>query len=298
MDDTGQTLTLDQAVSLMPDDHSAGSVALYEESTPQEPAHVNDPGTIEEPAERHGKQLTLDEASEIELADDEEVRQIASSEKPVAVLEGKPLTLPELVTGYATRKQLETAAAELQAHHEEVQAAGQGIIEAAWQLSGLMVKLMPPEPDINLSYVNPGEYTRLKAHHEAVYGQASQVLMGVQAAKDAADGLAVQHHGRNLISENAKLIEHFPECADPEGREQFFDRIRDVAYTCDFSENEMRAVSDHRLFRLAYLAVQGMEAAERLTRHKPKKPRKKHSTAYERLTASGSIDDAVMVDFD
>jgi hypothetical protein len=164
-----------------------------------------------------------------------------------------------------------------------------------------MSQQLPPAPDETLLHLNPMEYTRRKAVYDEAVAVVENTLSQGEQARHAAGVMAGQRYGANIQGELQKLDEHFPNCATREGRAVFLDSVRDTVYACGFSEDDMLQTIDHRMFRLAHLAAIGKQVEDRQEAPRPKKNRRRRhrrSEAMERLYQSGSIEDALAVDFD
>jgi len=289
--DLADSITLDEATS----------VDLIE--TPVEQP-VYDPGTLEnEPSSKPEPKsdLTLDQAVQQYADDDGKAVPRAAREQPAVVLGDQPLTLSQLVNGYVAGINLQGAVHGLDARYAQVIEAAKDVAHGAMALAEYLTAQLPAAPTAELSIINPGEFVRQKAAYEEGHKIIQNVLQTAQLARQQAAAINAQQRGDMLKLENQRLIECFPECGDPEGREQFFDKVREVAYACDFSEDELRQVADHRMFRLAHLAMAGLErqqATQQRQRRKPQPKRQKHGDAMERLRETGSLQDAMAVDFD
>ncbi|MCA1491845.1 hypothetical protein [Sinorhizobium alkalisoli] len=119
-----------------------------------------------------------------------------------------------------------------------------------------------------------------------------------------------------IAAENAKLLEAFPETGDDEGRRSFFADAFETARELGFSDEEMREVIDHRLFKLVHYARLGLnaeraraKALQKVSAAPALAPRTKAKSlaqrqsresreAMQRLSRTGSIRDAMAVDFE
>lgn len=297
--DADTTLTLDQALDIEIADEGEGNLVPAQPPMADEPGgDTFEPDSIPEPA--YG--LTLEQAAEI--YDDGENDQSSSLKlapsSAAAIIDGKPVTLSDLVRGYAGFQRVQQALGRLDEEYEAVQQAADGVVSSAWELSRFMVAQMPPEPDMVLLQLNPTEYVQQKAQHDQALGSVQHVLGQAQQARASAFSLQERYHNLNLETEKTRLEHHFPELSDSGHRHQFFQRMLDVAYACGFSRAEFEQVVDHRIFRLGALALKGMEAIAEAPkpREKRRHRRRRYSEAMERLERTGSIEDAVMVDFD
>lgn len=247
--------------------------------------------------------LTLDDAVE-EMDDDERPgRAVVPGREPIAAVVGNtPLTMTQLVNAYADRQALEQGWEVLTRQHEELISASESLFHNAWALASFMADRMPPEPDASLAYTNPGAYVAQEAVHQNAARAVAHIVEQGQEAKQAVANYSAIRDEQILISENARLLSYFPDAGHGEERVQFFDRVFDVAAYCGYSVNDVMAVKDHRLFVLADLAADGLakrqDAPRETSRSTPRKRRRSHNTAMERLSQTGTLADALQVDFD
>jgi hypothetical protein len=298
-----ETMTLDEATEVV----WADEAPAENEIAPLAPEpDVLDEGTLEDQPEGTSEErsLTVDEAAALDIVDNggsaaDDADAGSESEKPIAVLDGTPLTRTQLVQGYAHGMQLQAQVNAISGQTREVEVAAERVAGAAWTLAGLIQRQMPPLPDPALARLNPAEYVR----REAIYNEASATVEALlsqgEEARQASGLLAGQQRTATIQRELHQLAFHFPSCVKPEGREAFLSRVWEAVSSCGFTEAEMRQVIDHRHFRLAALAALGLDALQRSQQPKrsKSKPRREHSSAMARLRESGSLEDAVAVDW-
>lgn len=174
--------------------------------------------------------------------------------------------------------------------------------------------LIPDAPDASLALSDPNKYTAQKAQHEAAMAQVQMLIEAGEAPKEIAAGMAEEDRKAQLQEANRQLIEMFPEAAGGESRERFFTGVQSVANDLGFSNDDLGQVTDPRIFALAHWAQKGMEADKAKTKAKakvakapPATPRKPgqgarkangNAEAMRKLSRSGSLQDALAVDFD
>jgi regulator of replication initiation timing len=160
---------------------------------------------------------------------------------------------------------------------------------------------------------DPGKYVADKAMHDAMMAQVAAVIEQAQAPKEAVNTLTQEQRAELLQSENAKLAEAFPQTAKPETRKKFFDDVTRVASELGYSQADLEGVTDHRMFKLAYYAKLGMDAekakakaAQKVAKVPPMAQQKRQAPAQvranqdamKRLAKTGSIHDAMAIDFE
>src|SRR5690606_39042023 len=120
-----------------------------------------------------------------------------------------------------------------------------------------------------------------------------------------------------IASEDAALVARFPATTTQEGRQKFFTEAVLAAKELGYSDAEVKQALDHRLFALAHYANIGMKAEKAREKAKvkaqhappvaPQKQRqhggnqaaaRRNQEAVKRLARTGSIEDAMSIDFD
>lgn len=318
MTDEPDTTPLDEDVT--------DNVALSDDDTPDSP-HYYDPDADQDTVEVESEDGTDDEADEAEA--DEPAEGQETEEQPdedpdtvtVTLDDGAAVPLGELKKGYLrqadfTRKTQELSNERnsvsqdrdsLKADNERLQRVTQSFVEH-------LTSLVPDAPDASLALSNPNSYTAKKAQHEAAMAQVQKLIevgseaTGLGSEINAADKLKADR------AANAKLVEMFPQAASGESRKTFFKDVASVATELGFSNEELGGLVDPRIFALAHYAKIGREAETakvtakaKVAKAPPATPRKPgrgarqasgNAEAMRKLTKSGSIHDAIQIDFD
>jgi pyruvate/2-oxoglutarate dehydrogenase complex dihydrolipoamide acyltransferase (E2) component len=176
---------------------------------------------------------------------------------------------------------------------------------------------MPPEPNPSLAMQDPGRYVQERAVYEAAAIRVNQLLAQANEPKQVVQQLTQQQTNETLAREDAELRKHFPETATPEGRDKFFEAAFETGRQLGFSEEEMQGVGDHRTLRAIHYAklglaaeqakkkaMQKVTAAPAPTTPKPKaqgpnvQQVRKNQDAMQRLGKTGSMKDALSIDFE
>ena len=174
--------------------------------------------------------------------------------------------------------------------------------------------LVPEAPDASLAYSDPNKYTAMKAQHEAAMGQVQKLIELGEAPKEIGTGMSEADLKQAQKEANEQLIQKYPEIAEGKPREEFFNGIQDAANTFNFSNEELSNLTDVRIFELAHWAKKGLAADKARTTAKakvakapPATPRKPgqgarkpngNAEAMRKLSRSGSLKDALSIDFD
>lgn len=234
----------------------------------------------------------------------------------VTLSDGEKLPLSELKLGFMRDRDYRQKTQQVSNQRRDLEALATSVSQAVDAIADHLTKSLPPAPDPNLAITNPGEYTRRKAMHDHAMGQIAKVLETAHAPKDAVNKLTEQQHRELVASETAKLSEAFPQVRTQEGHKQFFDAAAQTARELGYSDEEIGGATDHRLFTLAHYARIGLKAEESKakaakkvanvppvapTKRQPSKNAAKHRSnrdAMKKLNQSGSIHDAMAVDWD
>lgn len=266
---------------------------------------------------------TDDEAEaepEAEATDEAEAEEPAekSETKPetlVTLADGTKVTHDELVKGYQrqadyTRKQQEAAN-----ERKRIAAEADRIERITSTFVDHLASMVPQEPDPALALRDPNKYTAQKAQYDAAIAQVQRLIQIANEPKSVKKGMSKEDHQRLVASERNKLAEALPKVATRDGWEAFWKSdVLEVAREVGFAESDLSKAVDHRLFLLVDLAKEGMAARKAKTAVKakaekappvtPNKPGQaaqranRNVEAMRKLTRSGSLKDALAIDFD
>lgn len=247
-------------------------------------------------------------------AETEEGAQPAEVKDDVIVdVAGEKLPLSELKAGYQRQADYTRKTQELGNKRRDLEALSTRVTASVNAIADLLVKQIPAAPDPSLAMTDPGKYVADKAMHDAMMAQVAAVIEQAQAPKEAVNTLTQEQRAELLQSENAKLAEAFPQTAKPETRKKFFDDVTRVASELGYSQSELEGVTDHRMFKLAHYAKLGMDAekakakaTQKVAKVPPMAQQKRQAPAQvranqdamKRLAKTGSIHDAMAIDFE
>lgn len=249
-------------------------------------------------------QETEDEPTASELADDVLVKMPDGTAIPFGELKDSPMLKAD-----HTRKTQELA---------NVRKATTEKIERIERISNTLVehltRLVPPEPDVALSFTDAAAYTQAKAQHDASLAQLQKIIELGGQSKEIRTALSDEDMAALKKQHDVELAAVIPSVGTTQGRADFFEGVNEVAQHIGFSKEEIDQVMDHRVHVLAHWAKKGLDAdkAKKAVRKKgqnapPAQPRKpgqaakqanSNVKAMQKLARSGSIHDAVNVDFD
>lgn len=305
--ETATSLTLDEAANL--DFLDPG-----EDNEDVEQAQASESETDEADTSQEAEETIAEDDDQAE-AEGEEPADKADKPEPkddvTVTVNGEQVALSDLKAGYMrqadySRKTMETANA-----RRELEALSSRVNNSVGAIVEFLSKQIPEAPDPSLAMTDPSRYVQQKAMHDAAMAQISDILAPAEQAKAVAKELTDQQRADLLREENAKLAEVFPATSTAEGRKTFFEAAGSAAKELGYSSDEISAVTDHRMFRLAHYAMLGLRAeqakaqATKKVANKPpvaapKRPNNaaaphsaKKKEAMNRLVRSGSIDDAV-----
>lgn len=282
--------------------------------------------TVEADDEDQGQEteeLAADADDETETEGDADEADEADADAPevtddvqVTLQTGEKLALSELKAGYMKQADYSRKTQELGTKRRELEALSSRVTASVEAVAEFLQASIPKAPDPNLAISNPAQYVREKALHDTAMSQVGKLIEQASAPKDVLNKLTAEQRTEVLQTENAKLIEAFPTTATPEGRKKFFEGTTAAAKELGFTDEDLAGATDHRLFKLAHYARIGLaaeqakaKASKKVENVPPVAPNKrqpsvnasktrKNQEAMKRLNRSGSIHDAMAIDFD
>jgi len=180
---------------------------------------------------------------------------------------------------------------------------------------GFVENLIPADPPLELAQSNPGDYQYQKALRE----QALQELNALSRVGGQIDmqkqEAYVQELAQYETQQDAKLVEAMPHLEDPKKRAAFEGSVAETAEQLGFTSADLENAKDHRIKLALHYAALGKKAEQNRRNAKsrvaetPKKGRvkvqsrkptvsTKNREAMQRLKKSGSLADAMNIDFD
>lgn len=311
-----------------PEETGTETVETYTDDTPEESWDYYDPdedepetvevtadeGTDDEDGEPEGHPEDVDPEDEPEEPEADEATQEAAETAVVKLPDGSETTVGELTKGYLRQSDYSRKTAEVAEQRKTAKAQAERVEKVTQTLVDHISKFIPDEPDPSLAYSDPQRYATEKARHDAAVQQFQAILQTQDEAKATTQEMTSEDRQRQVMEEGQKLFALIPEAGNEKTRAAFFNGVGEAAKAVGFSEQEITSALDHRIYALAHWAKKGMEADKAKASAKakvaktaptpPKKPgqgaRPKNSNreAMKALRRSGSIHDAVKVDWD
>lgn len=291
-----------------PADAGTEPVETHEDDN-AEPTTYWDPDEDQDTPEAEAGEAT-DDGSE-ESPEPEE----AAPEPPAQINlpDGTQVTLDEAVKGYLRQADYTRKAQEVSQKRQALEADLQVVSGITEAFIDHLTKMVPQSPDPAMALRDPNGYVRAKATYDAAMAQVQQLIEIGKKPKEIGDKLSATDKQSLVAQENALLAERFPTITQPEGRKRFFESAATAAQELGFSMDELSGVTDHRMFALAHWANEGLKAAKaretakaKVANVPPSAPRKpgqpaqanRNTEAMRKLARSGSIRDAVKVDWE
>ena len=244
----------------------------------------------------------------------EAVAAYAEDTAVVKLSDGTEMPVAELKNGYLRQSDFTRKTQEVANERKTVQADVERMQRITTAFVDHLTALVPDPPSPSLAMTDPAKYVSQKAQHEAAMGQVQKLIEMGSVSKEVGAAMSGAANQRQIQEANARLVEMFPEAASGKGREAFFNGVQSAANDLGFSNDDLTAVRDPRVFALAHWAAKGMAAEKAKAAAKakvaaapPATPRKPgqgarqangNAEAMRRLTRSGSIHDAVKIDWD
>lgn len=278
-------------------------------------------GETDEAAQDADQEAEAAAEAEEQDADEAEVEKPTAKEATdedilVTLKGGEQVPIKELKLGYLRERDYRVKTSEVANKSRSLEELSNRVTGTATAIAEFLISQMPPEPSQALAMQNPGEYVRQKAIFDAATMRVNQILLTANEPKKVVQQLTKEKRDELLRTESEKLAEHFPQTATREGRETFFEQAFDTARDLGFSDDEFRDVTDHRYFMLAHYARLGLQAEQAKKKAMQKvnaapaptpKPKaqgpnvqqsRKNQDAMQRLGKTGSMKDALNIDFE
>lgn len=264
-----------------------------EEDTAAEPEDTaTDDGTDETATEEPAEPEAEEPAGKVTLAD------------------GSQISLDEAVKGYMRQADYTRKTQEFAQQRTSLTTRASELDQTIQVFVDHLSKLMPKAPDAALALTEPAKYVAQKAQYDAARAQVDELIAIGQKPKAIAGTATQEDMQTKLAEENQRLNAMFPSAGTREGRVKFMEGAAKAAQDVGFTMQELQGIADHRLFALAHWAQRGMQAAQATKSVKekvaaapsPVKPGNsgtavKNADAMKRLARSGSIHDAMKVDW-
>lgn len=254
------------------------------------------------------------EADEAEAEAEEPPVVYADETAKVKLADGSEVTVAELTQSRMRQQDYTRKTQELANERKTVQANVQRMEAITAAFVDRISSLVPDPPPPELIYTDPQKAYQMQQIHERAMKQVEELIAMGDAPKEIGAALSESDNRKQLQEANARLIEMFPETAGGPAREAFFNGVQSVANDLGFSNADLSAVRDPRIFALAHWAHKGMAADKAKATAKakvaaapPATPRKPgqgarqangNAAAMQKLARSGSLRDALAVDWE
>ncbi|OCP36742.1 hypothetical protein [Ensifer sp. LC163] len=229
---------------------------------------------------------------------------------------GEQVPFSELKLGYMRERDYRYKTQETANKGRTLEAMTTRVANTVNAVADFLFQQLPQEPTYQLAVNNPAEFTRQKAVYDAALSQVNRLIDMAAEPKKVAEELSAGASDELLSTESTLLAEAFPQTKTDDGRTKFFNEAFDTARQLGFSNEEMAGITDHRMFKLAHYARIGLAAEQaknkaltKVTAAPPATPNprpngvanqqvRQSKDAMQRLSKTGSMKDAMSIDFD
>lgn len=255
---------------------------------------------------------------EVKEESTEAVAAYAEDTAVVKLPDGTEMPVAELRNGYLRQSDFTRKTQELSNERERVRADASRIEGITQAFVDHMASLMPAEPDQRLIYSDPVKYTQQKAIYDQALGKIQELIEIGSQPKEVRQQMAQTDQQAAMRSTQEALAQKIPQMATKDGFVRVMGEVAKAANAVGFTNEDLQSAlslpKGAALIELAHWAQKGMEAdkakaaakakAEKAPPSKPNKPghnagrANKNRDAMKKLARSGSIQDALRVDFD
>lgn len=260
---------------------------------------------------------TEEEAEEAEAEDEADSEDDAVL---VAMDDGEQLTLTEIKAGYLRNQDYTHKTTEVAGLRKEADASI-ARSEERWKVAENTVQglvqyiqgIIPPEPPLSLAHEDPGAYTAQQAVRAGAVQEFQQLLSASESIQNHSQEMSAEDMRAHKEKADAELVKSMPHLSEPSRRAAFDNANKKTAMEFGFSEQEITSTVDPRLLKMVHYARIGQMAehnrnnAKRRTEtpkaakakvSKAPIPQTRQRKAMDRLSKSGSLEDAMSVDFE
>ena len=244
----------------------------------------------------------------------EAVSAYAEDTAVVKLSDGTEMPVAELKNGYLRQSDFTRKTQELANERKTVSADAERMQRITTAFVDKLTSLVPNPPPTELIYSDPQKAYQMQQIHERAMAQVKELIDLGDAPKEISAAMQGDQVKKHRAAEFQNLVSMFPQVADPAKRVEFITEARSAAMELGWTAEQLDSVDDSKMIGLAHWAAKGMaaEKAKAMAKAKvaaapPATPRKPgqgarqangNAEAMRRLTRSGSIHDAVKIDWD
>lgn len=246
----------------------AGADAILDLLPDPETDLQNDQGQEEEATEEtEGEQPEVEaEATEEEPAEEAggpqgyESGKFAADTANVRLKDGSVISVQDLKRGYLSQSSFTRGTQEnareretLTSQKAEVEQYARSINEQRELVLKVAQQILPQPPDESLLVQNSASYDPIrymaeKANYDRMIGALSQMQEATKAEQDRLTGEQQKQQKNLRDAEARRLVEIMPELKKPEVYSKFWTEAVDTMSEYGFSQEELAAAMDHRLY--------------------------------------------------
>lgn len=196
-----------------------------------------------------------DEESDDEESDDEDDNQESDDDALVDFPSGEQVTLGELKQGYMRQNDYSRKLSDFGERTKAIESQGETLQNVTSVFAEFIAKNLPPEPDQALALSDPSAHYQQKVLYDNAVKQLNELIgIGEQIKRVNVNTKQVKDD-EGVRQEQEKLRELYPAAfKNAKAKQKFFSSTFDAASKAGFSDQEIRANDDHRLFVLAHKA--------------------------------------------
>ena len=301
------------------------ALALMGEDQPQDDQpKAKAPEAVKQAAEDEDQELLSDpdDLEEEETPEDETATsaETLTDDAIIDLGEGKTAKLADLKQTYETfeKSMVEQTRVmqEVATERGNLHNLGSNMAQALENVSNYLVDRLPPEPDPDLAYNDPGEHYRQTMMRNSAIAELQNMLAVVDGSREAVAMLSEADFNALKADEDRKWITTMPTLKDPRRFALADTKAKNYAKSIGFSEDEVNTTADHRLRKVFFEAARYGEIMANASKARgkvenasvmaPAKARSLHTNsrqaleqvnARKALAKSGRLDDALKLNW-
>lgn len=211
-----------------------------------------------------------EEAASQEEEGEKPAEPALASEDMVVEVDGERIPVSELKKSRLLEQDYTRAKQALSQERAQMQELGTQFSGALERVVEYLVSKLPPEPDRNLAFTDPGLHYQQMAMHQAALAEMQGILGLKQGAEQASQMLSEAEFKALMSNEDSNLIKQMPHLKDPKRMDAFNRTVTEGAKALGFTEEEIKTTADHRIRLMAYHAAYGVKARAEAQKAKAK----------------------------
>lgn len=261
----------------------------------------------------------VDESDGTETENTEDESEV-EAESDILDIDGEKVKIDDLKSIYKNSNDYEKLTNEVSVFKNSLVERSSNIQRVYDNLNSYIQSLVPDQPSMELLRTNPALFLEEQEIRKLMISELDGVIKQRNQVAEDLNRINQEDFLLRKSKSEAKFKNRLPEFKSENKLKEFYDNFKEIGSELGFSNEEIEYCDDHRLWELIHYASIGkkaikakkefnFKAAEKRIASKPLRKttnqfvstnnnHSKHKVAFDRLKKTGSISDALKLDFD